>query len=226
MMSICASGISFGLASLLIPAFDNPTCAPNVIHNIPRRANERGAKCAFVESATTTRHGVNQQAVMADRDSIQALSTAEVSRSAAEIQLAFQLHGPTVVLVNFEGESLARVDSLLERCRCRIDHPHFNVIDMGTSAASSVGLYGVAPILALLKLPHPLLDPKGFSRTLDVFEQLAGRRHMRIVPVMREGEQQPGFLRQIVSTCPFYMSLLSDQEDQRRLLTSLIESIL
>ncbi|MDT4866161.1 hypothetical protein FQZ97_1010010 [compost metagenome] len=136
------------------------------------------------------------------------------------------LSGPSVLLVNFDGDSLVHIENMLQRCHLRIDGPQFDVLNLGSSRSHSTRLHGAAPILALLKLPHPCIDPRGFSWTLSIFEQLMRRRQMRVVPVLRDCEQQPNFLRSIASSCPFYMSLLDDQEDQRQLLTCLIESIL
>ena len=132
---------------------------------------------------------------------------------------------PSVLLVNLAGTSLSHFESVFRVCIHRLGDTPVDIFDLGFAGVRSVSIRGSAPSLVLVKVPHPTRDPRAFEWTHRTLRQLSTRRHTQVVPVIREQEQLPTFLRSIAQHCPYYITPPGDFREHCRLLTLLLQTI-
>ena len=166
---------------------------------------------------------------------LQSLPASRVERSNGQSvcssQLEYRVHeevflsGPSVLLVNFDGASLVHFESAFRVSIYRLGDAQVDIFNLGSARTQLAKVYGTAPTVVLLRIPHPTRDPRGFSWAQGALCQLVTRRTTQVVPVIRESELPLAFLKSIASSCPYYMSLSGDYGEHCRMLTALLETI-
>lgn len=136
-----------------------------------------------------------------------------------------ELRRPSVLLVNFDALDVLRMEFALRLCVAQIGDVCVDIFNLGSSQTGLREISGSAAAVVLLKIPDPKQDLHGFSWARKTLNQLGARRKLWVVPVIRDHEQAPVFMRAIARACPYYMSAKSDFGDQCRMLTVLIESL-
>lgn len=132
---------------------------------------------------------------------------------------------PSILLMNFNPADSLRLEFALHLCATQIGDMCIDVINLGSSKPGLRELTGSVAVVVLLKIPHPKHDPRGFTWARKTLNELGEKKMLTVVPVIRDQEQAPVFMRAIASACPYYMSSQTDFLDQCRMLTVLIEGL-
>lgn len=138
---------------------------------------------------------------------------------------SLKLTGPSVVLVNMDGDLERHCKALLEDVIAASACPSFDIRKVGQSEVAASILCGPWSTMFLLFVPRANEDPFGFECARMYFNTLPPRRKLTIVPVVDSGHAMAALTGGYAKISPFYLNIQAERSDKVKLLACLLNGL-